>query len=168
MRSRAMPSFRRRAQDSEQAQQFPVSLGVASMTRFRVPHPFRSSVVRGPMLAPPCIRLLQYFRELDGNRDFQRTMRVDHQFNVGANPTAGRLHPAYAVGDREAVAPNHAHLDRAEALGSVAAKFRLGLLARRPATAGVAAYRTAYGTKRMIQRNTERQCRGYALGRAGQ
>ena len=71
-------------------------------------------------------------------------------------PAPRRLHPAHAVGDREPVAADHAHLHRGEALGGVAPEFRLGLVARRPAAAGIAAHRAAHRAKRLVQRNAER------------
>ena len=71
-------------------------------------------------------------------------------------PAPSRLHPAHAIGDREPVAPDHAHLHRREPLGSVAAEFCLGLVARRPSAAGIAAHRTAHRAKRLVQRNAKR------------
>ena len=36
-------------------------------------------------------------------------MRVDHQFDVGAEPAASRLHASYTIGDRESVTAHHTH-----------------------------------------------------------
>src|SRR5947207_3444298 len=75
---------------------------------------------------------------------------------VGAKPAAGRLHPAHTVSDREPVAADHAHLGGGEALGRIAREFLLGLVARRPAAAGIASHRAAHRTKRLVEWNAER------------
>ena len=83
-------------------------------------------------------------------------MRVDHQFDVGADAATGRFDPADAVRDRKPVAPDHAHLDGGEALGGIASEFRLCLVARRPAAAGIAAHGPAHRTQCLIQWYAER------------
>ena len=113
-------------------------------------------VRRHRLLEPGDIVRLELPGELDGGRDLERAVRVDHQLDAGPEPTAGRLHPAHALGDREPVVADHAHLGGGETLGRVARKLRLGLVAGRPAAAGIAPHRAAHRTKRLVERNAER------------
>src|ERR1700721_3103697 len=95
---------------------------------------------RSPEAMGMIVERLELPGKLDGGRDFQRAVRVDHQFDIGSKTAAGRLHPAHAVGDRESITADNAHLGGGEALGRVAREFRLRLIARRPAAAGIATY----------------------------
>src|SRR6516162_5372669 len=110
-------------------------------------------VGRDRLLEPGDVVGLELPGELDGRRNLERAMRVDHQFDFGAESVASRLDPAHTVGDREAVTPHHPHLGGGEALRGVARQFRLGLLARRPAAACIAPHRAARGTQRLVERN---------------
>src|SRR6202035_130207 len=71
-------------------------------------------------------------------------------------PTPRRLHPAHALGDRESVVADDAHLGGREGLGRVGGKLRLARVARPPAAAGIAAHRAAHRAQRLVERNAER------------
>ena len=113
-------------------------------------------VRRHGLLEPGDVVRLELPGELDGGCDLERAVRVDHQLDGGSKPAAGRLHSAHAVGNRETVVADHAHLGGGEALGRVARELSLRLLARRPAAAGIAAHRAAYRAERLVERNAER------------
>src|SRR5580700_2242780 len=118
----------------------------------RTPHFRLAGVIvrRYRLLKPGDVVWLKLPGKLDGGRNLKRAVRVDHEFDVGPKPAAGRLHSAHAIGDREPVATHHAHLGGGEALGSVSREFCLSLVAGRPAAAGVSANRTAYRAKRLV------------------
>src|SRR5436309_2841506 len=61
-------------------------------------------VRRYGLLEPGDVVGLKLPGKLDGGRDLERAVCIDHQFNVGAKPAASRFHPAHAVSDREPVA----------------------------------------------------------------
>src|SRR5215469_10015968 len=123
----------------------------------RSPHLRLTGVIvgRDRLLEPGDVVGLELPGELDGGRNLERAMRVDHQFDPGAKPAASRLYSAHTVGDREAVTPHYTHLGCGEALCSVACEFRLGLIARRPPAARIAAHRAARSAQRMVERNAE-------------
>src|SRR5262249_53823183 len=89
-------------------------------------------------------------------RPRERAGRAAHRADAGAAPRPRLLTPPQAFGNRETVVTDHAHLGSAEAFGRVTCELGLGLVTRRPATAGIAAYRAAHGTEGLVQRNAER------------
>src|SRR5262249_25786155 len=113
-------------------------------------------VRRYRLLEPGNVIGLKLPGELDGGRDLEGTVSVDHELDVATEPAARRHDPAHALGNREAVAADDAHLGRSEALGGIACELRLGLIAGCPTPARIASDRTAHRTKRLVERNTER------------
>src|SRR6516162_4520073 len=99
----------------------------------------RVIVRRDRLLKPGDVVGLELPGELDGGRNLERAVRVDHQFDIAAKPAAGGFYSAHTVGDREAVSAHDAHLGGGEAFRGVARELRLGLVARRPAAARIAA-----------------------------
>src|SRR5438105_1251372 len=52
---------------------------------------------RDRLLEPSDVVGLELPGKFDGGRNLERAVRVDHQFDVGAEPAASRLYPAYTV-----------------------------------------------------------------------
>src|SRR6516165_3792866 len=61
-------------------------------------------VRRDRLLEPGDIVRLKLPGELDRGRNLERTVRVDHQFDVWTETAARRPYPPHTIGDREAVA----------------------------------------------------------------